>query len=223
MKTLQQGVDEAAEAARDARTKSRRKQLLAAAARLMEDRGSQEVSMQSVADAAGVSVGLIYRYFGNKQDLVQAVIVGVLEEFSNRVGAAVTEVEDPVRQIAAAFKGYCDVIDENRDGTILAYRDTKTLDAAGRSIVKELELTTGKLLSKAVRDAADAGLIRPVDYRIFAFQLLMTAHSWALKHWYFSRHFSHEDFIAHHTALALSGVLRPETRAQYSDLLGDLA
>lgn len=223
MKTLQQDVDEATEAARDVRAKTRRKQLLAAAARLMEDRGSHEVSMQSVADAAGVSVGLIYRYFGNKQDLVQAVIVGVLEEFSNRVGAAVTEVDDPVRQIAAAFKGYCEVIDENRDGTILAYRDTKTLDAAGRNIVKDLEVSTGKLLSKAVQEAAEAGLIRPVDYRIFAFQLLMTAHSWALKHWYFSKHFSHEEFIAHHISLALSGVLLPEHRSNYSDLLGELA
>lgn len=223
MKTLQQDVDEATEAARDVRTKTRRKQLLAAAARLMEDRGSHEVSMQSVADAAGVSVGLIYRYFGNKQDLVQAVIVGVLEEFSNRVGAAVTEVDDPVRQIAAAFTGYCEVIDENRDGTILAYRDTKTLDTAGRNIVKDLEVTTGKLLSKAVQDAAEAGLIRPVDHRIFAFQLLMTAHSWALKHWYFSKHFSHGEFIAHHISLALSGVLLPENRSKYSDLLGELA
>lgn len=223
MNTLVQGTAEAAEAARDARTETRRKQLLGAAARLIEDRGSHDVSMQAVADEAGVSVGLIYRYFGNKQDLVQAVIVGVLEEFAMRVGAAVLDVEDPVRRIAAAFKGYCEVVNDNRDGAILAYRETKTLDATGRRVVMELEVTTGKLLSSAVKDAIEAGLIRPVDFRIFAYQLLMTAHSWALKHWYFSEFFDHEEFVDHHTALALSGVLRPENRLEYADLLGDLS
>ncbi len=223
MKTLAESIGSAAEAARDARTETRQRQLLSAAARLMEERGSHAVSMQAVADEAGVSVGLIYRYFGNKQDLVQGVIEGVLKEFVSRVGDAVTGIDDPVRRIAAAFKGYCDVVDDNRDGAVLAYRESKTLEIAGRRTVMDLEVSSGKLLSATVHDALDAGLIRPVDYRIFAYQLLMTAHSWALKHWYFTEFFTHEQFVSHHTALALSAVIVPEKRDDYKDLLGELA
>jgi len=63
------------EAARQARAEIRSGQLLSAAARLMERVGSQAVSMQALADEAGVSVGLIYRYFGGKDELLLAVIV----------------------------------------------------------------------------------------------------------------------------------------------------
>ncbi|MFA6575934.1 MAG: helix-turn-helix domain-containing protein, partial [Nocardioides sp.] len=65
-----------ADAAKQARAEQRSAQLLEAAARLMERDGSNAVSMQAVAAEAGVSVGLIYRYFGGKDDLLLAVIVG---------------------------------------------------------------------------------------------------------------------------------------------------
>src|SRR5215212_6048686 len=82
------------EAARRARAEHRSAQLLGAAARLMERDGSQAVSMQAVATEAGVSVGLIYRYFGGKDDLLLAVIVGVLDSFATRVPEAVDAAGD---------------------------------------------------------------------------------------------------------------------------------
>ncbi|GAA1365292.1 TetR/AcrR family transcriptional regulator [Arthrobacter rhombi] len=217
------GTGTAADAARAARTESRRQQLFRAAARLMEDRGSHDVSMQAVADEAGVSVGLIYRYFGNKQDLVQAVIVSVLEAFTREVEEAMEDQADPVRRIAAAFAGYCSVVQEQREAAVLAYRESKTLEAAGRKTIMDLEVQTAAPLMTAVADAVDAGLIRPVDIRLFAYQLLMTAHGWALKHWYFGDFISHEGYVAEHTALALSAVLLPGNRSDYADLLGALA
>src|SRR5699024_11499162 len=57
------------EAARAARSDARRRQILGAAVPLMERSGSPAVSMQAIADEAGVSVGLIYRYFASKQEL----------------------------------------------------------------------------------------------------------------------------------------------------------
>ncbi|GGC99627.1 TetR family transcriptional regulator [Tersicoccus solisilvae] len=214
---------DAAEAAQGARTGARRRQLLTAAARLMAEHGSPNVSMQAVADEAGVSVGLIYRYFGGKQDLLQAVIVSVLESFAARVTEAIGDEPDPVRRIAAAFAGYCDVIADEREAALLAYRESKSLDPAGRHALMELEIQTAQPLVAAVTDAVDAGLIRAVNVPVFAYQLLMTAHSWALKHWYFGTRIAHADFVADHTALALSAVLRPETRDRYADLLGSLA
>src|SRR4051794_41782337 len=68
----------------------------------MERDGSQAVSMQAVAAEAGVSVGLIYRYFGGKDDLLLAVIVGVLDAFATRVPEAVEAAgDDPAHRLAA--------------------------------------------------------------------------------------------------------------------------
>jgi AcrR family transcriptional regulator len=215
--------NDAAEAARTALVDTRRRQLLNAAARLLGRSGSASVSMQNVADEAGVSVGLIYRYFGNKQDLVQAVIEDVLHEFALRVAGGIGEEPDPVRRIAAAFAGYSAVVQELRDAAVLAYQESKALEPEGRERIKELEVDSAAPLVEAAGEALEKGLLRDVEPRIFAYSLLTTAHLWALKHWYFGRFMTHEQYVAEHTALALSAVIRPEHRADYADLLGKLA
>ncbi|HLN77262.1 MAG TPA: TetR family transcriptional regulator [Nocardioidaceae bacterium] len=122
------------EAARLTRAQRRSQQLLGAAARLMERDGSHAVSMQAVAEEAGVSVGLIYRYFGGKDDLLLAVIVDVLDEFATRVPEAIEAAGDnPVERLAAAFRAYCEVIDDHRHAAVLTYRESKSLSDEGRA------------------------------------------------------------------------------------------
>lgn len=77
------------DAARRTLAEQRSRELLDAAARLMERKGSEAVSMQALANEAGVSVGLIYRYFGSKDDVLLAVITDVLDAFATAVPAAV--------------------------------------------------------------------------------------------------------------------------------------
>jgi AcrR family transcriptional regulator len=62
---------------------SQRRLLEAASCELVERRGVLEV--ESVARRAGVSVGLIYRYFGSKAGLVGAVVEDFYGRFERRV------------------------------------------------------------------------------------------------------------------------------------------
>lgn len=210
------------EAARAARSDARRRQILHAAVPLMERSGSQAVSMQSIAAAAGVSVGLIYRYFASKQELVQAVTEGVLDDMGRLLSEALEPEDDPVRQIAGAFAAYCTVIRENRQAVMLTYRESNTLDEAGRQVVKELEIRTVNPLRSAVDAAVEQGLLRPIHAELFAYDLLTVAHSWALKHWYFAPRMTFEEFLRAQTALLLSTAIHPEHRGRYPDLLGAL-
>src|SRR5690625_5229611 len=94
------------QAAQAARSKARVRQLLRAAARLMTTSGSQNVSMQAVAEEANVSVGLIYRYFSSKQELVKGVIVGVLVDMAVQVPAAHETDVYPVRLLASVIVAF---------------------------------------------------------------------------------------------------------------------
>ena len=51
-------------------TDARREQLLAAGAELLGRRPYDEVSIEEIAAAAGVSKGLLYHYFPTKKDFV---------------------------------------------------------------------------------------------------------------------------------------------------------
>lgn len=57
----------------------RRASLLAAATRLFAERGLSRTRMQDVAEEAGVSAGLLYRYFRSREDLVREALRPALE------------------------------------------------------------------------------------------------------------------------------------------------
>lgn len=208
------------DAARQALVEHRSRQLLDAAARLMERDGSEAVSMQALAAEAGVSVGLIYRYFGSKDDVLLAVITDVLDAFSTTVPAAVEEAgEDPVRRLAAAFAAYCRVIDSHRHAAVLTYRESKSLDEAGRDRIKRLEVETSEPLRAAVRDGVEAGKLVAADPDLVAYNLLLLAHAWALKHWYFEQTRTLDSYIRDQLALALRAILADGHGEAYADLL----
>src|SRR6476661_1527952 len=115
------------EARIDARVRRRRRQILAAATNLMQQTGFHAMSMQSVADEAKVSVGLIYQYFGNKEDLLRGVVV-VLEDLRDEIPKALALAgEDPVERLKTALRACCLVVAAKRAAVNLTYRESKTL------------------------------------------------------------------------------------------------
>jgi len=207
-------------AARQARTRLRSRQLLAAAARVMERDGTESVSMQALADEAGVSVGLIYRYFGGKDEILLAVIVDVLDAFAVRVPDAIATADpDPVARFAAAFGAYCAVIAEHRHAALLSYRESKNLAEQGRRRIQQLEVATSEPLRDLLREGIEAGLFHQVDVDLVAYDALLMAHGWALKHWYFERTLRFEDYVARQTSLLLLALLLPRHRRKYARFL----
>ncbi|MGN0064230.1 MAG: TetR/AcrR family transcriptional regulator [Nocardioides sp.] len=187
----------------------------------MEREGSEAVSMQALAAEAGVSVGLIYRYFGSKDDILLAVITQVLDAFATQVPAAIEAAgDDPVRRVAAAFGAYCRVIDEHRHAAVLTYRESKSLDADGRARIKRLEVETSQPLRAVVSEGIDAGVLVSDDPDLVAYNLLLLAHAWALKHWYFEQTKNLDSYISAQLALALRAVVAPAHQQEYADLLG---
>lgn len=208
------------DAARRTLAEQRSRQLLDAAARLMEREGSEAVSMQALAKEAGVSVGLIYRYFGSKEDILLAVITDVLDAFAVAVPDAIEAAgDDPVRRLAAAFSAYCHVIDEHRHAAVLTYRESKSLDAGGREQIKQREVETSQPLRDTIKAGLDAGFLVTVEPDLVAYNLLLLAHAWALKHWYFERTMGLDAYIRAQLALTLRSVLAPRQSRRYADLL----
>jgi AcrR family transcriptional regulator len=90
----------------------RRSQLLAAAVDLFGHRRPDDVSVDDVAAAAGVSRPLVYRYFpGGKQQLYEAAIQGAAQELIDRF--AVPSQGPPTQRLADALDRYLAYVDEH--------------------------------------------------------------------------------------------------------------
>lgn len=190
-----------------ARVQRRRAQVLRAASRIMYRQGYHGMTMQAVADKAGISVGLIYQYFGGKEEVLEAVIVDILHGFREQVPAAMDAAgSDPEARLRGGFAAFCRVIDERREATLLAYRESQTLSAAGRRTTIDLEDETVEPFREAVRQGITDGTFRKVSPDLVAHNLKMAAHAWALKHWDLSRSLTLEQYIKAEMDLTLSAI-----------------
>ncbi|OON82436.1 TetR/AcrR family transcriptional regulator [Streptomyces tsukubensis] len=93
--------------------------LLAAATRLFAEQGYDRTSVQEIVEAAGVTKGALYHYFGSKEDLLQEVYARVLRLQQERLDAYV-DAPDPVetRLRAAAADVVVTTIDNLDDAAI---------------------------------------------------------------------------------------------------------
>jgi AcrR family transcriptional regulator len=208
-------------AVKAARTQWRTRQVLDAATSLMEHIGFHAMSIQALADEAEVSVGLIYQYFGSKEDVLQAVIVDILDAYRDDVPEAIELAgDDPVDRLAAGFMAYCKVVDSHHQATVLAYRESKTLTESGREQIKKMELGTIEPLLGVVNDGQSQGVFLPVDSELITHDLMLLAHGWALKHWYFAPRYKLEEYVRRQLAVVLRSLLAPEAWAVHAARLG---
>lgn len=82
----------------------RRSQLIAAAERLVAERGYLAVRLEDIGAAAGVSGPAIYRHFPNKESLLVELLVGI----STRLLAGATDVVTRANDSRAALDGLVD-------------------------------------------------------------------------------------------------------------------
>jgi AcrR family transcriptional regulator len=108
----------------------RRRRLLEVGARAFTERSYDEVSMNDLARAAGISKGLLYHYFPSKRDLFTATLAAAAGEI-----AAVTAPDPslpPAEQLARSVGAYLAWIEDHADG----YR--RLLESAGSQDVRDL-------------------------------------------------------------------------------------
>jgi AcrR family transcriptional regulator len=79
----------------------RRLVLLKAAFREVAEKGFSEVTLEDVADRAGVSKGVILYYFSSKEDLFRELFGWLVDSIHARMREAVNAVSDPVEKVRA--------------------------------------------------------------------------------------------------------------------------
>lgn len=187
----------------------RRAQIVAAATELFSTQGFYPTTIKDIAKRAGISSGLVYQYVREKEDVLLLVLLDVIDAYRREIPKALAGVSDPIGRLVIAFDAYCRIIDRHRAGAILAYRSTKSLSRPRRQIVMQRELETNALIAAEVEACQKAGLLRPLDRDVLVYQIVLVAHGWALKSWYFLLRLSLDTYIAESTDILMTGVLTP--------------
>jgi AcrR family transcriptional regulator len=196
----------------------RRGQIIAAAIELFARNGYHVTTIRDIAKRADVSIGTIYQYVSDKEDVLFLTLIEVLDAYQRQVPVAIAGASEPLARFHAAIKAYCTVNDAMIGATVLAYRETKSLPKMRRKLIQEKELATNRLIAACINDCIAAGLFEEVDVELFTYQIIMFAHAWALKAWRFRPMMTLDEYLVRGVRLMLSPKLTPRGKKAFAKL-----
>ena len=135
------------------RPDSRREQLIELGVRLFATRSLADLSIETLAEEAGISRGLLYHYFGGKQEFHTAVVRRAADDLF-----AVTAPDgdgSALQQLEGSLARYVDYVVENYEGYVSLVRGAAGGHESLREIYEESrEALTGRLFEGPVAEEA---------------------------------------------------------------------
>lgn len=130
---------------------ARRRQLVELGVEMARTMPLESVTMEAVAEAAGVSKGLIFHYFESKADFHLCVITEQAQAMLDRTEPQ-EELGDPIAILKASMSAYVDYVADNGSGYVGVIRGAASADEAIRAVADRTRAAmTERILSRADR------------------------------------------------------------------------
>jgi len=114
---------------------TRREQLLSLGVRLLATRPLEQLSIETLAEAAGISRGLLYHYFGSKVQFHEAVVRRAADELIEATSPP--PGEDQLARLAYSMAAYLDYVVENHEGYLSLVKGAASGNESLRAIYQE--------------------------------------------------------------------------------------
>ncbi len=135
---------------------SKQEHLIRHTYRLIGDKGMHRMTLQDVAESAGVSKAVIVYYFKSKENLVLRTMRWVLAQVAQRIRKAIAKADSPEGKIEAMIDAI--FIDPKRNRNFyLAYTDLVDY-AARKETFQELSTTFRSVINALYADIIRSGL-----------------------------------------------------------------
>ncbi len=111
---------------------ARQAQLIELGAEMLATRRLEEISVEEIADRAGISRGLLFHYFASKQDFHLAVVAKMADAMLTRTAPDLSLA--PLDALSASLSAFIDFVSENRGGYVSLLRGAASGDATLRKV-----------------------------------------------------------------------------------------
>lgn len=162
-------------------SQDKRLQILSAAEALIAEVGFQGLSMHKLAKQAGVAAGTIYRYFDDKEHLIEEVRIQVTQQVANAVQEGVDDSQ-PIKQRYRTM--WLNIW--NLAGTNLAAIKNRiqydSLPTTHCTQFRDLERIMFSQVELLFNEGKEQGLFKPLDNEVLSGLSLAASVSLARKH-----------------------------------------
>jgi AcrR family transcriptional regulator len=135
--------------------------LLAEATRLFAERGYDRTSVQEIVEAAGVTKGALYHYFGSKDDLLHEIYGRVLRLQTERLDAIVARDTDVRGRLSEAAADVVVTSIQNLDDTKIFFRSMHQLSPEKQKAVRAERRRYHETFRSLIEEGQRDGHFRP--------------------------------------------------------------
>ena len=177
---------------------TRRKEIIAAALDLFSRKGYRGTTMPDIAQAAGISTGLIYYIFPGKEDILLACCEDTAT-ITREVLKRAREIADPLERFDTIVRELYTITDNTSKQLIILYRDISWLQRESRQRILDPMKRLDDYLVALFEEGQRAGIFTKdiPQPRVLAANVQSLGHQWALqKTWLFAPEIDLETYIA---------------------------
>lgn len=138
-----------------------KQKILEAAQTVFAEQGYVQASMRTIAQAAGISVGGLYLYFKNKEELYLTLIQAWMDNLNGSTREALQKVDDPGESLKAFITISIDYAKRHKEMIILQGREPGF--SFGIEVKRRFFTERRHLLAGIIRRGIDCGVFRRCD------------------------------------------------------------
>jgi AcrR family transcriptional regulator len=184
----------------------RRGQIAEAAVKLFIKNGFHKTTTRQIARATGFSIGSLYEYVASKEDVLYLVCDSIHAEVERLVTGALAKADGGRDTLSQVIREYFHVCNRMSDFILLIYQETRSLPPQWQKRVLENELRITGLFIEVLAGIASWGGLPQLDERqieMAAHNISVLGHMWTFRRWFFSRHYTIEEYIDLQTEFVL--------------------
>ena len=151
----------------ESNTPDKHEQILVAAEKLIAESGFQGLSMHKLAKEAGVAAGTIYRYFSDKEHLLDELRLRVAERIATAVQTDVSDDMSLKQKYRTMWLNVWNLSIENRD-TLSNRVQYESLPGPNKRETRELERKMFAQVDQLFNQGKAQGIFKPLDNEVLS-------------------------------------------------------
>lgn len=200
----------------------RRKHIVECTATLFFNKGYSESSIRQIAEACGMSKGLIYHYIGKKEDILELMVDYVYVpsmKMYEQVTAALLDNKNITDSLVKTLWWMYREVDSIQIPIICAYREMYRLGKEKRAKFFESETKAIYAIQSLLDKGCKTGEFEIDDTQLIAHEIIAQSHLWPLRRWFLKTRYSLDEYAEKMIVDILRRILPLTNNLKHSDII----
>jgi AcrR family transcriptional regulator len=174
----------------------RRNQMITGAVSLFKEKGFHRTTTREIARAAGFSIGTLYEYIRQKEDVLYLVCDRIYDQVRERLNQDIDPNQGSIENLKKAISNYFIVMDEMQDEVLVMYQEAKSLTKDTLPYVLKKELEMVEMFESILSSCVENGEISLTDQerKLMSHNIFVQGQMWGFRRWVLQKLYTLEEY-----------------------------